>query len=162
LPTLLNLSWVAAFPESRRSRPHCRPHFSFDYFADGSLLSNSSQAKAYWAQLARHEYLDAPSMVALVRIVGTDLAYTPGFVFQLLLSIRDDRWLAGASLALIATVAVVAWRRRSVVAERLAAMPLYLLAWYCVVTWLAYKTIYFTPRTAEFEAQFAVKDYQSV
>lgn len=136
--------------------------FSFDYFADGSLLSNSSQAKAYWAQLARHEYLDAPSMVALLRIVGKDLAYTPGFFFQLLLSIRDDRWLAGASLALIATVAVVAWRRRPLVAERLAAMPLYLLAWYCVVTWLAYKTIYFTPRTAEFEAQFAVKDYQSV
>jgi hypothetical protein len=30
------------------------------------------------------------------------------------------------------------------------------------VTWLAYKTIYFTPRTAEFAAQFAINDYQSI
>ena len=95
-------------------------------------------------------------------LIAKDLTYIPGILFQLLLSIRDDRVLGKIVVVLLGIVLYVAVARRSVVADRLHSRPIYLLTWYSLVTWCAYKTLYFTPRSARFAAEFAVKDYQSI
>jgi hypothetical protein len=135
---------------------------ALNYLADGSVLSNSSQAKAFWAALARERYLwDVPASARLI-LIAKDLIYLPGILFQLLLSIRDDRVLGKIVVVLLGVVSYVAVTRPSVVLERLLSRPMYLLTWYSVVTWCAYKTLYFTPRSGQFVAEFAVKDYQSI
>jgi len=135
---------------------------TLNYLADRSVLSNSSQAKAFWAHLARERYLwNVPARAEMI-LIARDLTYIPGILFQFLLSIRDDRVLGKVVMALLGVVSYVAITRRSVVFDRLRSRPIYLLAWYGVVTWCAYKTLYFTPRSNQFASQFAVKDYQSI
>jgi hypothetical protein len=135
---------------------------TLNYLADRSVLSNSSQAKAFWAQLARERYLWNVPVRAELILIAKDLTYIPGLLFQLLLSIRDDRVLGKIVVVFLAIASFVAITRRSVVVDRLRSRPIYLLAWYSVVTWCAYKTLYFTPRSSQFAAGFAVKDYQSI
>ena len=103
---------------------------ALNYLADRTVVSNSSAVKAFWAALAREGYFwDVPAAARLIIIVK-DLVYIPGILWQLLLSIRDDRVLGKIFVVLLSIVLYLAFRQRSFVAGRLRSRPFYLLAWY--------------------------------